>query len=378
MIKRAFGNPPKHTAKTGDSLPSRIAAVLRDQLEKGDYKAGDRFPSQNELAKQFRTSTVTSREALAQLVQEGLLEKRFGSGTYVLDPNANRHVAVLMELDIGHPRTSFFFTRLAQSVRLELEKANLKVRLYTGHTAPGAEFKGLTCPDFQEDIHANRISGVIAIALPSFTEWAHSLVERNIPLVGGDAYGTIIDHPGMIRAGVRRLVEDGRKRLALIGSGGSAMTALFRDTLKEHGLESDAAWVPETGGQPASLGLGWRLFRDVWSARPQKPDGLLVMDDMIFQDAAMAILEADIRVPADLVVVTESNRGHAMHCPFPAIRLENDPDAFAKVYAGLMVDLLRKEAIAEAQVVMPFRVVEPDAAGESAGREAPAGVQCAM
>lgn len=339
---------------------------------------GDRLDAERILAENMGVSLPTIREALGSLAEQGLIERRHGSGTYVLDANANRHVAVLMELDIGHPRTSFFFTRLAQSVRLELEKANLKVRLYTGHTAPGTEFKGLTCPDFMEDVLANRISGVIAIALPSFLEWAHSLVERNIPLVGGDAYGTIIDHPGMIRAGVRRLVEAGRKRLAMIGSGGSAMTAVFRETLQENGLAWDAAWVPETGGQPASPGLGWRLFRDVWSARPHKPDGLLVMDDMIFQDAAMAILEADIRVPEQLVVVTESNRGHSIHCPFPAVRLENDPDAFAKVYAELMAKLLRKEAIAEAQVDMPFRVVEPDAAGESAGREAPAGVQCAM
>jgi DNA-binding LacI/PurR family transcriptional regulator len=292
----------------------------------------------------------------------------------VLDPNVNRHVAVLMELDIGHPRTSFFFTRIVQSVRLQLESSGFRVRLYIGHTAPGTEFAGLTCHDFLEDVQANRISGVIAIALPSFPEWAHALVERNIPLVGGDAYGPVIDHSGMIRAGVRLLVEAGRKRLALIGSGGSAMTAVFRDTLKEYGLEWNASWVPGTGGQPAVPGLGWRLFRQIWSARSDQPDGLLVMDDMIFQDAAMAMLEADVRVPEQLLVVSESNRGHSIHCPFPVIRLENDPDDFAKVYARLMVDLLRNKAISESQVTMPFRVVEPEPAEEAGRLEAPARV----
>ncbi len=329
-------------------------------------RPGDRLDAERVLAEGLGVSLPTVREALGSLADQGLIERRHGSGTYVLDPNANRHVAVLMELDIGHPRTSFFFTRIVQSVRLQLESSGFKVRLYIGHTAPGTEFAGLTCHDFMEDVQANKIAGVVAIALPAFHAWAAPLVERGIPLVDGGTYGAVIDHQRMIQAGVRRLVEGGRSRLALIGSGGAATTNVFREALQEHGLGWEAAWSPETGGQPAVPGLGWRLFRQIWSARSDQPDGLLVMDDMIFQDAAMAMLEADVRVPEQLLVVSESNRGHSIHCPFPVIRLENDPDAFASVCAELMGALLRKEPIREPLVTMPFLIKEPSPMAEKA------------
>jgi hypothetical protein len=69
-------------------------------------------------------------------------------------------------------------------------------------------------------------------------------------------------------------------------------------------------------------------------------------------------------VPEQLLVVSESNRGHSIHCPFPVIRLENDPDAFASVCAELMGALLRKEPIREPLVTMQFRIFEPEAEKE--------------
>lgn len=343
---------------------NRMSQQVADHLLgliRQSFKPGDKLDSERTFSEQLGVSLPTVREALGILAEQELIERRHGSGTYVLDPDANRHVAVLMELDIGHPRTSFFYTRLVQSVRLLLEEKGFKVRLYIGHTAPGAEFEGLTCRDFMEDVQANRISGVVALALPNFIPWDQPLVERGIPVVGGNNYGPIFDYKSGIRTGVQRLAEAGRKRLALIGSGGPGATNVFRESLAQYGLQFEAHWVPETGGQPAAPGLGWRLFRDVWSAQAVKPDGLLVLDDMIFRDAAMAMLEADVRVPADLLVITESNRGSFSHYPFPVIQLEYDPDAFARVYVDLLGALLRKDPVKDPHVTIPFRVVEPEA-----------------
>lgn len=355
---------------------NRMAQQVADHVQglvRKSLKPGDKLDSERQLADSLGVSLPTVREALSILAEQGLIERRHGSGTYVLDPNANRHVAVLMELDIGHPRTSFFYTRLVQSVRLQLEEKGFNVRLYTGHTAPGTEFYGLTCRDFLQDTQDNRISAVVAIALPYLPSWTQPLIELGIPLVGGEyafPFGPILDQQSIIRAGVRRLAESGRTRLAMIGGGGGEVTSVFKDALGEYGLEYRAEWAPDTGGQPAASGLGWRLFRTVWEARLVKPDGLLVMDDMLFQDAAMAMLEADVRVPSDLLVVTESNRGSSIHYPFPVIRLENDPDAFARAYAGLVTALLRQEAIPEPHARIPFRIVEPGMKEEeSAGRE---------
>jgi DNA-binding LacI/PurR family transcriptional regulator len=348
-----------------NSITQQVSEHLEAEIRQ-QHRPGDRLEAERILAKRLGVSLPTVREALGILSEQGLIERRHGSGTYVLDPNANRHVAVLMELDIGHPRTSFFFTRLVQSLRLRLEEQSFKVRLYTGHTAPGTLATGLTCPDFLPDVENNRISAVAAVALPPSPKWVQPLASRGIPLVGGEKayrFATIMDHESHIHAGVRKLAEAGRTRLAMIGGGGPAQSAALTEAFREFGLQVRPEWVPETAGQPATPGLGWRQLREVWAARPEKPDGLLVMDDLIFQDAAMAILEADIRVPDDLLVVTESNRGSSIHYPFPVIRLENDPEEYAQVVTQLLTSLIRKEPVSEPHVKMPFRVVDTDAIG---------------
>lgn len=67
------------------SRPSyaRIKEYLLSEIESGAYVAGDRIPAENALATQFGVSRMTANKAIRDLVQEGLLVRRVGSGTFV-------------------------------------------------------------------------------------------------------------------------------------------------------------------------------------------------------------------------------------------------------------------------------------------------------
>ncbi|MDQ5819142.1 MAG: GntR family transcriptional regulator [Actinomycetota bacterium] len=52
----------------------------------GRYRAGDRIPPEAELVAALGVSRVTVRSALARLVERGLLERRRGSGTFLVRP----------------------------------------------------------------------------------------------------------------------------------------------------------------------------------------------------------------------------------------------------------------------------------------------------
>lgn len=56
---------------------------LKNQILNGTLKYGDKIPPENELASQFSLSRYTVRRAIELLTNEGLLEKRHGSGTFV-------------------------------------------------------------------------------------------------------------------------------------------------------------------------------------------------------------------------------------------------------------------------------------------------------
>ncbi|ROQ96785.1 GntR family transcriptional regulator [Streptomyces sp. 2132.2] len=70
-------------------VPSRrqtIADDLRRQIATGRFKAGERLPSEAQLATRYEVSTPTLRSALALLQGEGLVEKIHGSGNFVRHP----------------------------------------------------------------------------------------------------------------------------------------------------------------------------------------------------------------------------------------------------------------------------------------------------
>jgi GntR family transcriptional regulator len=63
----------------------RIAAALRDGILNGQYAPGERLPPQRDLARIWKTTLLTVRQALDQLQQDGLIRVEHGVGTFVVD-----------------------------------------------------------------------------------------------------------------------------------------------------------------------------------------------------------------------------------------------------------------------------------------------------
>lgn len=61
----------------------QIAGHIRDQITRGDLRAGDEVPSERELASAWSVARPTAARALESLRQQGLVEARQGSGTFV-------------------------------------------------------------------------------------------------------------------------------------------------------------------------------------------------------------------------------------------------------------------------------------------------------
>lgn len=61
----------------------QLAHRLRLLIEDGDFKAGEALPSERDLCTIMGASRVTVRKAIELLIEDGLLSRRQGSGTYV-------------------------------------------------------------------------------------------------------------------------------------------------------------------------------------------------------------------------------------------------------------------------------------------------------
>lgn len=69
-------------------LPLRyqLRQILLEKIETGEWKPNELIPSEQELQKMFGISRITVRQALSDLVHEGLLLRERGRGTFVAPP----------------------------------------------------------------------------------------------------------------------------------------------------------------------------------------------------------------------------------------------------------------------------------------------------
>lgn len=67
------------------TLYRQIVAELLDGLEAGRVRAGERLPSEHELARRFGVSRITAKRALDELAAAGRAERVRGRGTFALE-----------------------------------------------------------------------------------------------------------------------------------------------------------------------------------------------------------------------------------------------------------------------------------------------------
>ena len=73
-----------HDPEVGTSAWQRISRALDDEIRRG-YRGGEFLPSEQILASRFGVNRHTLRRAVDELVEAGLVQRRRGRGTVVLD-----------------------------------------------------------------------------------------------------------------------------------------------------------------------------------------------------------------------------------------------------------------------------------------------------
>jgi DNA-binding LacI/PurR family transcriptional regulator len=337
------------------TLASRVSDALRREIAT-KLKPGDTLPGMHALCRRFDVSINTVGAALEVLAREGLIDKRQGRSVRVAERPRNLPVAIYSELDLLHPRTSFFYRQLSRALREFFDRAGQESTLYMGRTQPGENPEEPTCRSFLNDLEAKRFAGVV-FCNAAYTEgWGKWAARFPLPSVGAwFQHSTVTDYAAMVAEGVRALTEQGCRRPALLAWGSANVAPPFQAAVKAHGLQYLPDWV-RGDLHPQLSGAGWEEFREIWHARSEQPDGLLVCDDLLFEDAKTAILGMGIDVPGKLRIVTHANKGSGFHYPFPVTLLEVDPEADAVALGGMLLKLLRHEPVEPATVSLPFRI----------------------
>ncbi len=347
-------------------LHEEIAKSLRKEILR-EAVPGKKLMPDEAQARRFGVSVITVRDSMRILVKEGLLERRRGSGTYVKDrSNANTlgRVAVIASSD--------WFARTSAGSYQNLLMHALQEKLNDAKLIPDVhyEFGG----ELAESaiLHQMPEAPLVGIVILSAKSDLARLTSFGVPVVSCDRsrgrnFAVRNDHAGMIRDATRYMIEKGRRRLALLTISKSIsshkdiddwMEESFLATLAQHGIDFRTEFVAAIPTD-AKSGTGFSTFQRLWKSCEQPPDGLLISDDSIYSEVAMAILKMGIRVPEDLMVVTHDNIGSGMFCPFATTRFAFDPKHMAEVMVEKLKSLMKGETLLPPFTMLPFQINEP-------------------
>lgn len=90
-----------------ENVTEQVYEQLKTQLLTGEWKPGDKIPSENQLTTLLGVSRVTVRQALQKLAVQGLIQTRLGEGSYVseISPGVYMH-AMLPTIYLGENAVS--------------------------------------------------------------------------------------------------------------------------------------------------------------------------------------------------------------------------------------------------------------------------------
>ncbi len=98
-------------------LHYQVEQIIRDLIKEEEYQNGKFLPTETELAEQFGISRNTVRQAINKLASEGLLVRKKGVGTRVLQNQLYTRVS-----------NWFSFTRELQSRGIKVKNYDIKVK----------------------------------------------------------------------------------------------------------------------------------------------------------------------------------------------------------------------------------------------------------
>jgi GntR family transcriptional regulator, transcriptional repressor for pyruvate dehydrogenase complex len=105
-------------------LSDSVYGRLLDDILAGRFSAGDRLPTENDLAARFAVSRPVVREALQRLQTDGVVLSRQGSGTYVQRRPSQRVAELTRQLSLHE---------VLQSIELRMAMEELSARLAATH-----------------------------------------------------------------------------------------------------------------------------------------------------------------------------------------------------------------------------------------------------
>ncbi len=307
-------------------LHVQLMTYFRERILDGRLPAGTRLPNDGELAAQYQISRDTVRQALALLVNEGLIERVQGRGTFVSQPPLNGSpVPQLERKQIGLVLNRTSTTQLNMNLLVGVEQAAKSHGYSVSFTYAEGDQEQQT-RDIAR-LRANHVLGMIIYPTGDVTHDAsiQQLQADHVPFVLMDRYfpGLAADYVGLDNVGggyraTEHLLILGHRRIGFVFSHEETLRTTsvherwqgYCKALQKYEIPYDETLVVPDFRQ---LQMDTHEGLVEFLKRPDRPSGIFAVNDYVAMDVMQAAKAIHLRIPEDLAVVGFDDWSFAAH-----------------------------------------------------------------
>jgi DNA-binding LacI/PurR family transcriptional regulator len=299
----------------GLSIYAQLVAHLREGIISGAWPVGSRLPTEHELALHNGISRGTVRQALNILVNEGLLERTPGRGTYVRQqplpaPPEPKNGLKWIGLLLCQP-----VFQISLDILLGVEQTararGYELSLTYTEESPAQQDRDI------ERLRGNDVSGIILLPLsnPVPGEQLKRLQRDSLPLVLVDRYipeldtdYVVSDNVGGAYRATEHLIILGHQRIGFVYSNAANFQTTsvrdrwqgYRKALENYNLPYDERLVFPDLPLPLS---GLPDAYDRLLLRADRPNAFFAVNDSVALGLLQAAQRNEIQIPAELALV---------------------------------------------------------------------------
>jgi GntR family transcriptional regulator of arabinose operon len=362
----------------------QVYAALRHAIQLGQWKGGDRLPSEADLVRQFGASRITIGRAVRDLQAAGLVERRAGSGTFVKKPDAATGMSFgllipdLGETEIFEPicqgmmasplarKHALLWGSVARDGTSKEDRAWQLCRQYIDRQVAGVFFAPLELTPGKDEVNGRIASALdeahIAIVLLDRTALPYPRRGRH-DLVGIDnrrAGYVITEH----------LLNLGSRRVAFVALPHTAATVEAREAGYREALYVHHA--------PVERELVNRLDPSDRSAveamlAASRPDAIVCANDHTAALLMQTLLRLEYAVPCDLRLVGIDDAEYAKLLPVPLTTLRQPTREIGDAALATMLERLARPDRPARDILLQTQLIVRESCG--AGRASNEGAE---
>ena len=346
----------------------QITDYLRNEIYEGNLKPGEKLPANLELAARWQTHGNTIQRAMEPLVKEGLLTRTPRVGTFVRQREEKlTRVGVFGHVAVNE---SLFVQALRKAVKDELNQAGIEMDLRVD-PRPEKEFTEPWLPFLQAAANREFQAVIVTETNLMYLGWQSKL---RVPTVflGSENFPNQVNYDleQFAEISLQALASQGCRSVGLItplstrtgddrpaGHFGHFFEH-FIDVSRDLGLTIKDEWMRVASHEGAMRGrsyegYGYEEFLKLWS-QPERPEGLIVADNVAARGVILALQQQQVRVPEDLKLVLHKNESIDLLCPVPATFIVCSEREIAKA----LIDQVQKQFRGEQcqPVSIPYRL----------------------